>query len=74
MPAIKDLKFSEEEKDAIILLNKEVVKLQTKITCHVKDGNQFPALREINRLDPGGSYRRWSLQGFSQVTGKSEVR
>ena len=59
MPAIKDLKLPEEEKDAIIMANKEVLKLQNKITLHVKDGNQFPALVEIQRLknleDPTGS-------------------
>ena len=59
MVAIKDLKLPEGDKDAIIMLNKEVVKLQTKITLHIKDGDQFPALVEINRLknleDPTGS-------------------
>ena len=59
MPAIKDLKLPEGDKDNIIALNKEVVKLQTKITLHIKDGEQFPALMEINRLktldDPSGS-------------------
>ena len=56
---VKDLKLPEGEKDAILLLNKEVLKLQTKITLNVKDGNQFPALVEIQRLkaleDPTGS-------------------
>merc|ERR1711867_319058 len=59
MVAIKDLKLPEGDKDAIILLNKEMVKLQTKITLHIKDGDNFPALVEINRLknleDPAGS-------------------
>ena len=47
---VKDLKLPEGEKDAILLLNKEVLKLQTKITLNVNDGNQFPALVEIQRL------------------------
>ena len=59
MPAIKDLKLTEGDKDNIIALNKEMIKLQTKITLHIKDGEMFPALMEINRLktleDPTGS-------------------
>ena len=59
MPAIKDLKLTEGDKDNIIALNKEMIKLQTKITLHIKDGEMFPALVEINRLksleDPTGS-------------------
>ena len=51
MPAITDLQFSEEEKDAIILLNKEVVKLRTKITCHVKDIGYFLTVDILLRLN-----------------------
>ena len=59
MPGIKDLKLPEGEKDAVIVANREVLKLQNKITFNIKDGNQFPALLEIQRLqnldDPTGS-------------------
>ena len=59
MPSIKDLKLPEGEKDAILVANWEVLRLQNKITFNIKDGNQFPALVEIQRLknleDPTGS-------------------
>ena len=59
MPSIKDLKLPEGEKDAILVANREVLRLQNKITFNIKDGNQFPALVEIQRLknleDPTGS-------------------
>ena len=51
MPAVKNLKFSEEEKDAIVLLNKEVVKLGTKITCHVEDIGYFLTVDIFLRLN-----------------------
>ena len=49
----------EGEKETIIIANREVTKLKQQITFMIKDGNQFPALTEIQRLlgmaDPSGS-------------------
>ena len=59
MPSIKDIKLPEGEKDALLVANREVLRLQNKITLNIKDGTSFPALVEIQRLknleDPTGS-------------------
>ena len=59
MPSLKDLKLPEGAEDALIVANREVLRLQNKITFNIKDGNQFPALLEIQRLqnleDPTGT-------------------
>ena len=59
MASTKGLHVPEGEKETIIIANREVTKLKQQITFMIKDGNQFPALTEIQRLlgmtDPSGS-------------------
>ena len=61
MASAKDLHVPEGEKETIIAANREVSKLKQQITFLIKDGNQFPALTEIQRLltmaDPSGVFK-----------------
>ena len=61
MTSTKDLHVPEGEEETISTANREVTKLKQQITFLIKDGSQFPALTEIQRLlamsDPTGVFK-----------------
>ena len=63
MTSPKDLKVPAGEEETINTANREVTKLKQQISFLVKDGNQFPALQEVQRLlalaDPDGVTGIW---------------
>ena len=62
--SVKIWSFSEERKDAIVLLNKEVVKLRTKSACHVKDIGYFLTVDHFQLAEDLGE----SLYGFWKIS------
>ena len=61
MASPKDLKVPSGQEETINTAFRDVNKLKHKITFLVKDGNQFPALQEVNNLlalaDPSGVFK-----------------